>query len=309
MQSVKNAAFAALSFLPNPAAGPRDHPQSNWWSSYRPGPNALLPNWAPYPPAPAHTLHTQQRLHDHRAPRHFSPNLPPQYSAVPDPLWCQPYQNHLRQPAQVPDSYRPAFQDRLLHPSAPGNVPINLPVTPYNCNLLPSSCNSFSSLPISFNAPHSRRLQDAQGGSVARDGHFGPASVGIILVHEATFNGDRADEALRKRHSTVTEALAIACDIARALPAGCEMIGTVLTHFSQRYPSIPCRRASKRSAVKGGTGYVGQIGVGGASLGAGGEIHGASAKTQKMKEDEVYLQCIADIKDFEAGPIGLNRIL
>ena len=35
---------------------------------------------------------------------------------------------------------------------------------------------------------------------------------------------------------------------------------------------------------------MGQIGVGGASLGAGGEIHGASAKTQKMKEDEERVQ-------------------
>ena len=49
-----------------------------------------------------------------------------------------------------------------------------------------------------------------------------------VLVHEATLADDLSSHALRKRHSTVSEALRVANDA----NAG----HTILTHFSQRYP-------------------------------------------------------------------------
>ena len=71
---------------------------------------------------------------------------------------------------------------------------------------------------------------------------------GVLLVHEATFNGDRlgapataiqlislpvdrAEEARRKRHSTVQEALQISRSIADNLPAG--------VTFSGAFPPCP----------------------------------------------------------------------
>lgn len=52
-----------------------------------------------------------------------------------------------------------------------------------------------------------------------------------ILIHEATFDDSKRDEAVSKRHSTVSEAM----DIAKRMNA-CRLI---LTHFSQRYPTMP----------------------------------------------------------------------
>lgn len=53
-----------------------------------------------------------------------------------------------------------------------------------------------------------------------------------MVVHEATFEDGRIEDAQEKRHSTVGEALAIG---ALARP----FCGTILTHFSQRYPGVP----------------------------------------------------------------------
>ena len=50
-----------------------------------------------------------------------------------------------------------------------------------------------------------------------------------ILIHEATFDDSKQDHAVRKRHSTVSEALSSADAM------GAQHV--VLTHFSQRYPS------------------------------------------------------------------------
>ena len=52
-----------------------------------------------------------------------------------------------------------------------------------------------------------------------------------LLVHEATFEDELADEAEAKNHCTTTEAIGVA---ARA-----GAFRTILTHFSQRYPKIP----------------------------------------------------------------------
>lgn len=52
-----------------------------------------------------------------------------------------------------------------------------------------------------------------------------------LLVHEATFADDRRDDAVAKRHCTVSEALAVARKV--------DPDATVLTHFSQRYVALP----------------------------------------------------------------------
>jgi hypothetical protein len=52
-----------------------------------------------------------------------------------------------------------------------------------------------------------------------------------VLIHEATFADCKAEEALKKKHSTVSEAISVAQQMnAQRL---------ILTHFSQRYPSTP----------------------------------------------------------------------
>ena len=52
-----------------------------------------------------------------------------------------------------------------------------------------------------------------------------------LLIHEATFDDDRKVDAIKKRHSTVSEALSIA----RQMHTG----ACLMTHFSQRYPRLP----------------------------------------------------------------------
>ena len=51
------------------------------------------------------------------------------------------------------------------------------------------------------------------------------------MVHEATFEDAYYEDAVAKRHSTISEAVGIGRDAGAAR--------TVLTHFSQRYPALP----------------------------------------------------------------------
>ncbi|KAI1295847.1 hypothetical protein EDD11_007705 [Mortierella claussenii] len=52
-----------------------------------------------------------------------------------------------------------------------------------------------------------------------------------VLLHEATFEDDKAELAILKKHSTTDEAIMVG--------EGMEAKFTMLTHFSQRYPKIP----------------------------------------------------------------------
>ena len=68
-----------------------------------------------------------------------------------------------------------------------------------------------------------------------------------LLIHEATFGDDKQAEAESKRHSTIGEAL----DVALRMSA----FRTVLTHFSQRYPSAPpIEEARELQQQRGGGG-------------------------------------------------------
>ena len=51
-----------------------------------------------------------------------------------------------------------------------------------------------------------------------------------LLIHEATFDDSMIEDAKKKRHSTVSEALKVASDM--------QAYAVILTHFSQRYPQI-----------------------------------------------------------------------
>lgn len=52
-----------------------------------------------------------------------------------------------------------------------------------------------------------------------------------VLIHEATFEGAKQDEALARKHCTVEEAVGVARRM--------EAQAVILTHFSQRYPKFP----------------------------------------------------------------------
>jgi len=60
-----------------------------------------------------------------------------------------------------------------------------------------------------------------------------------VLIHEATFDDSMVESAKKKRHSTVSEALSIGRQMhARSI---------VLTHFSQRYPTVVSQSNDKKS--------------------------------------------------------------
>ena len=81
-------------------------------------------------------------------------------------------------------------------------------------------------------------MKDAEGFKVTYSGDCRP-SVNLVnegmdsdlLIHEATFDDEKFEEALSKNHSTIGEAIQVGRDMkAKHL---------LLTHFSQRYPILP----------------------------------------------------------------------
>ncbi|KAI8998136.1 beta-lactamase-like protein [Gaertneriomyces semiglobifer] len=52
-----------------------------------------------------------------------------------------------------------------------------------------------------------------------------------LVIHEATLEDNKSEEAVQKRHCTINEAV----NVARGMNAQC----LLLTHFSQRYPKLP----------------------------------------------------------------------
>ena len=82
------------------------------------------------------------------------------------------------------------------------------------------------------------RVNSSQGWSLVYSGDTRPCPQLVrlgrgatVLVHEATFDDTRPEEAVKKRHSTISEAIQVAQDMnAHRL---------ILTHFSQRYPGMP----------------------------------------------------------------------
>jgi ribonuclease Z len=64
-----------------------------------------------------------------------------------------------------------------------------------------------------------------------------------VLIHEATFEEDKIDEAVAKKHATTSEAVAVGARMGAAF--------TILTHFSQRYPKVSPDGATGNGASTG----------------------------------------------------------
>ncbi|GMH98169.1 hypothetical protein TrVE_jg1199 [Triparma verrucosa] len=79
-------------------------------------------------------------------------------------------------------------------------------------------------------------LECSHWGTVAFSGDCRPCRKFLnfkadILIHEATFEDDLQEEAIVKKHSTITEAVTIG--------RGMQCSHIILSHFSQRYPGMP----------------------------------------------------------------------
>lgn len=63
-----------------------------------------------------------------------------------------------------------------------------------------------------------------------------------LLIHEATFEDDKAVEAVAKKHSTIAEAI----DVATRMNAS----SLIMTHFSQRYDGVPLQFQTNHAAME-----------------------------------------------------------
>ena len=114
--------------------------------------------------------------------------------------------------------------------ASPGDAGRGAPTAPSTQGNKHPSCDSSSAA----SAPPVRSRVESQTLPVVA------SPVTLLLIHEATMNDDRAEDARKKRHCTVAEALSIAVRMSDAVRhAGGTFAGAVLTHFSQRYPSLP----------------------------------------------------------------------
>ncbi|KAI8612015.1 beta-lactamase-like protein [Chytriomyces sp. MP71] len=74
-----------------------------------------------------------------------------------------------------------------------------------------------------------------------------------LVIHEATLDDEKMQEAIDKNHCTTNEAI----DIAKRMKAR----NLLLTHFSQRYPKLPRLDASKISSAADETGHRMHVGI------------------------------------------------
>ncbi|OQR89068.1 zinc phosphodiesterase [Achlya hypogyna] len=82
-----------------------------------------------------------------------------------------------------------------------------------------------------------------------------------VLIHEATFEDSMREDAIKKKHSTVGEAITVGRDMrARTV---------LLTHFSQRYPTLPPRQQAGAAMNRVGFAFDGmQVSLSPAGLAA-----------------------------------------
>lgn len=93
------------------------------------------------------------------------------------------------------------------------------------------------------------RIDSLDGWSVVYSGDTRPCPSLVtlgrgctILIHEATFEDSKVEDAVSKNHSTIAEALDVAKDM--------DAFRVILTHFSQRYPSMPPLTGSDFGATR-----------------------------------------------------------
>ncbi|CAI4217971.1 unnamed protein product [Parascedosporium putredinis] len=86
-------------------------------------------------------------------------------------------------------------------------------------------------------------LKIAYSGDCRPSDRFAERAKGAtLLVHEATFEDDKAGDAKAKKHSTMSEALGVAKKM--------EAKRVLLTHFSQRYAKLPAMEEKSASATE-----------------------------------------------------------
>ncbi|XP_006815703.1 zinc phosphodiesterase ELAC protein 2-like [Saccoglossus kowalevskii] len=105
-----------------------------------------------------------------------------------------------------------------------------------------------------FAQPHGLAITHRDGWKIVYSGDTMPCNglvdIGMnadILIHESTFEDGLEDEALDKRHSTMSQAI----DISNQMKAKF----VLLTHFSQRYPKIPIIDAKDDRTQKTGIAF------------------------------------------------------
>lgn len=142
-----------------------------------------------------------------------------------------------------PDIALPSGSGHYGYNSAsPGDAGCGAPAVPSTQGDTLNSCDSLSAPSV---PPASLRVE-----SLVRPV---ASPVTLLLIHEATMNDDRAEDARKKRHCTVAEALSIAGRMSDEVRhAGGTFAGAILTHFSQRYPSLPSSRQSVADPLKTG---------------------------------------------------------
>lgn len=163
-------------------------PTSLTWPSPQayPPPNLLPPHlYALHPPWPV-------------SPHHPSPT-PAAFNGTPNLGLAGHWPQHLASPYYPPPSHTYMIpHNRRLHDAARQRSGSDLSVGGG----------------VESGVGASSRAADGEGVGQVRVVSDGGRRVGVLLVHEATFNADRAEEAKRKRHSTTVEALQVAASVA-----------------------------------------------------------------------------------------------
>lgn len=175
---------------------------------------------------------------------------------------------------QMPPRFLPGMMPGHMHgfplgPAMPMGMPFQPPMAMMMAPPMPAMMTSWG-----MAHPSAAMLAGAASTppapSAAADVSAGTTSgrrvrVSVLLIHEATFDDDRADDAIAKRHATVGEALSVGDRLAAAVERlttgqrrsasggdSCRFVGTVLTHFSQRYPKLIAGATATSASVAAG---------------------------------------------------------
>lgn len=85
---------------------------------------------------------------------------------------------------------------------------------------------------LTYPLPNAKTFKVAYSGDTRPVSFFSQIGRGCdLLIHEATHEDQLADEAKKKKHSTISEAISVGANM--------KTKHLVLTHFSQRYPKLP----------------------------------------------------------------------
>jgi ribonuclease BN (tRNA processing enzyme) len=200
--------------LPSSPSSPSPPPSSSFCEGFPGGIVVATPSDANWPESPAHSILVASSATVMPSSSQQPPQQPPQ----------QPYQQHYNQ--QPPPYAYPQ------HSAQPTPLLLNISSVPV------IHCKGACGVVLTFHRLHQQyQLQQQRvrpfvlvySGDTRPAPYLAVAGSGCdVLVHEATFSDDRAEDARKKNHSTYSEALGVARRMA--------VRGVVLlTHCSQRY--------------------------------------------------------------------------